>query len=176
MWGLGDPSWCSMLFFSQNTRYCHFRASAACTGVCHAEGMSCLLCETSSLSLSLFTMELNMEKALSAKIFALVCSCHSVLELTRITSWSYWSHLFSHVPAALCCFCTCVFSGLAVYILRIFNEVLCVQAFAVVSLEPISTSEPKPLKASSSWRKKCLARTQHETWLTNMGGRRQTSL
>lgn len=176
MWDLSDPSWCSMLFFSQNTSYCHFRDSTVCTGVWHAEGMNCQLCETSSLSLSLFPMELNMGKALSAKIFALVCSCCSVLELTRITSWSHWSHVFSRVQAAPCCLCTCVFSGLAVYILKIFNKVLCVQAFAVVSLEPISTSEPKPLKASNSWRKKCLARTLHEMWLTNVAGRGHTSL
>jgi len=46
-----------------------------------------------------------------------------------------------------------VFSSLAICILSIFNKLLCVQAFVLVFVHPISASELKSLKNSYSWRK-----------------------
>lgn len=147
------------VLLSKCKSYCHVRASTVCTVVCAQRAWIVWFVRQ---VLYLFPMELNMGKSLSAKIFDLICSCHSELELTRITSWSYWSHfLFSHMQAALRYLFVHlhgvvqnVFSSLAICILKIFNKLPCVQAFALVSVQPISASELKPLKKSSNWRKK----------------------
>lgn len=125
--GRWDARCHTMLLFSQTAEVLLSLPSQNCL-----HGGVCLINKPFVPLFFYFKIELSKGRALSARISDLLCSCHSVSELTRI-SWFSWSHfLFRHIRAArcdllghLCAAVQNIASSLAICILRTKCLILC---------------------------------------------------